>query len=536
MNEQEMQEILENLASRGFDDHQLRLDIDRNMSYGLPRFSISIEKEFGAERMYYKLNFQWFESSLGYELTSIHANHRMPVDIDKIIVNGINSNDLDRDMTEVNWSKYWESKSNEGAAYEALAIVPHCIDGLAQLLLSESLQAKFTGESLMYKHWPLEVFSKFSEEPERMGRLYEHDYSFDLKEYPNMTAQLAFLIISERTDSLKMQFSDLGASQIAEPSVESEVYRRLKFKPEKAELTFSFSNQHQYCTLQVPVFLDNGWYNLDSYILGLVQFPDINHGTFNGVDSERLDKKMSTINWREDKDIAFTEKNAEVWFPRDIELLQEELFRMTFYQEGQEAADLLMLKHWLCAPIFEDFISERAKERLLSLPIKEAQFSSNIQVDKAIGLLSGRPVWKQLAIDQEHGIWQRLISPADGREAELETFEAISKKQLGSIYDMIPVPEYRKETILRQLLNGEAVVMPANNDQIIRLELTENVDGISIFDSNRREIPFNFQLEPDWTPDQSHAVDQREIRHLSATDPRKISVKSSNKKSKGRGL
>ncbi|WP_433903241.1 hypothetical protein [Sphingobacterium puteale] len=532
MSEQEMQDLLDDLASRGFDDHQLRLDIDRNEAYGLPRFSISREKEFGEERMYYKLNFQWFESSLGYELTSIHANHRMPVDIDPIIVNGINSNDLDREMGEVNWLKYWESQLKDGPANEAMEIVPHCIDGLAQLLLSESLQAKFTGESLMYKHWPLEVFSKFSDEPKRMGRLFEHDYSFDMKEYPNMTAQLAFLIISERSDAIQMHINDLGASQIPESAIKIETSKMLKNLPDKTDLKFSFSDQQHFATLSVPVFLDKGWYNLEGYTLALAQLPEIKHGNFNGVDSERLDKKFSTVNWREDKDIAFTEKNAEVWFPRDIELLQEELFRMTFDQEGKEVADLLMLKHWLCAPIFEDFISERAKERLLSLPIKAAQFSSAIQVDKAIGLLSGRPVWKELFTDQQIGIWQRLVTPTDGRPAELETFEAISKRELSSLFDMIPVPQHKKDTVLQHLMKGIEVEVQANNGQMIRIEISEDADGLKILNSKGQQIPFNFHLDPNWGPNLHQDLNPK----ASFKDAQSISNKTSSNKPRGRSL
>ncbi len=85
MNEQEMQEILENLASRGFNDDQLRSDIDRNEAYGLPRFSISRKKEFGDELMEYRLNFQWLERSLAYELTAIHGPKDVDNKLDKIL-------------------------------------------------------------------------------------------------------------------------------------------------------------------------------------------------------------------------------------------------------------------------------------------------------------------------------------------------------------------------------------------------------------------------------------------------------------------
>jgi len=531
-----MEDLLKDLAGRGFNDERLRADIEINEAYGLPRFSISRVKEFGEERMYYKLTFQWLDSSMGYEFTAIYANHRMPVDIDQCIVNGINSIWLDQEMSKINWPMYWESKRKEEPANEALEMAYQCIDGLAQLLLSESLQAKFTGESLMYKHWPSEIFRLFSEQPDRMGRLYEHDYNFDLKEHADITAGLAYLIISERINALKMHITNMGITQVPDSVIEKEVHSLLKELPDKADLKFSFSSQEYYATLKVPVFLDKGWYNLEGYTLKLVQLPEIKHGIFNGVDSEKLDKKMSTVNWREDKDIAFVEKNAEVWFPRDIELLQEEIFRIGFYPEGKEVADLLMLKHWLCAPVFNDFISQQAKDRLIELPTRAASFSSDIHLDNALGLLYGRPVWKKLAEDQEHGLWQRLAAAADGRQAKLVTFEAISKKQLGEICNMIPVPDNKKETILRQLLHGKEVQTRANNGKMIRLELTESVDGIRIFDQKKNEIPFNFQLNADWKPAQSPLEVHQENISKQENTQQKIALQIKAARSKGKGL
>lgn len=300
---------MENLASRGFNDDQLRSDIDRNEAYGLPRFSISRKKEFGDELMEYRLNFQWLERSLAYELTAIHANHRMPLDIDQKIVNGINSIQLDQKMSIINWTKYWEIKQKGDTTDSEFEMVKECIDGLAQLLLSESSQVKFTADLLMYKHWPADMFAIFSEESERMRRLYEHDYNFHLEDHPHLTADLAFLIISERIEAITMHLTDLGAIAITESAIKDEAIKRLKKIPGITELNFSFSNQEYFANLAVPIFLDKGWYNLEGYTLEVVQLPEITHGNFNGVDSERLDNKFSTINWREDKDIAFRKQH-----------------------------------------------------------------------------------------------------------------------------------------------------------------------------------------------------------------------------------
>ncbi len=533
MNEQEMQEILENLASRGFNDDQLRSDIDRNEAYGLPRFSISRKKEFGDELMEYRLNFQWLERSLPYELTAIHANHRLPLDIDQNKVNVINSIQHDQKRLIINWTKYWEIKQKGDTTDSEFEMVKECIDGLAQLLLSESSQVKFTADLLMYKHWPADMFAIFSEESERMRRLYEHDYNFHLEDHPHLTADLAFLIISERIEAITMHLTDLGAIAITESAIKDEAIKRLKKIPGITELNFSFSNQEYFANLAVPIFLDKGWYNLEGYTLEVVQLPEITHGNFNGVDSERLDNKFSTINWREDKDIAFTENDSEVNFPKDIELLQEELFRIASDTEGKQVAESLMLKHWLTAPYFNDMITPSAMDRLAGLPVKKAVFPAEINIDEAVRLLSGRPVYlEDFKNNLTSGTWQRLSESVDGTTANIEYFQAISKKELEKIWNMLPVWEYRKDEMLQRLLDGMPAKVEAKSGDIIIIELTEKLDGLKIFDKIHQEIPFNFQLDPNWRQNQIPHLDPKASLKNDST----VSNKTSSIKRRGKSL
>lgn len=536
MSEEEMQDIIKDLASRGFKDEQLRSDIERIEALGLPTFNVTREKVFGAERMFYRLQFQWLEYNLGYELTAIAANHRMPVDIEQMIVNGINSQQLDKEMVAINWEKYWGHKLKVKPEDNFFDMAYNNIDALAQLLLNESANVNWVAEQLMYKHWPAEIFDMFSKDPQRMHNLFEHNFTFSINENPDITAELAYLIISERTPALEMHLEELRLPKALSPAINAEARSVLKDMPDAGELKFNFSTETYYVSLGVQINMHRGWYQVNSYDLAVSVFPEIKHGVFNGVDSERLDKKLATVDWRTDQSIVDTNTASGAWFPRDIELLQEELFRMTFAPEGKEVMELLTLKHWLCAPFFEDLITEQAKEMLKNMPVKSAKFSTEISVDKAINLLLGSPVYKQLSKDATQGVWQRLVSPPDGTPAFIEEFLGTSRKILGKILDMAPIPEYRKERVLDQLLKGMPVKTEANSGDMIGIRLTENTQEIKLFDRDHREIPFNFKLDPDWKPDQKHQETKQENRQHPTKFQQKIQSEDRFKKGKGKGL
>lgn len=198
MNEEDMARILEDLANRGFNDDQLRTEIENKEALSLPAFSIQREKIFEEERMFYRLFFQWSESILGFELTTIHVNHRMAMGIDKKLVNGLNSIELDKEMSGIDWGEYWESMLKGQMPKEISDQAAGCIDSIAQLLLYGTADVNLVGEQLMYKHWPPEIFALFSKAPEKIHSLYEHNFSFPLKTYADISAELAYHIISGR--------------------------------------------------------------------------------------------------------------------------------------------------------------------------------------------------------------------------------------------------------------------------------------------------------------------------------------------------
>lgn len=163
MNEEDMQRILKDLEDRGFDDGLLRWEVESKEALNLPAFTINREKNFGEDRMFYRLFFQWTEAIMGFELKAIHANHRMPVDIDRKFINGVDSIQLDKEMSGIDWGKHWETMLKNQVVREDSDQTADCIDSICQLLLHEAADVNLVGEQLMYKHWPPEYLPYFQE-------------------------------------------------------------------------------------------------------------------------------------------------------------------------------------------------------------------------------------------------------------------------------------------------------------------------------------------------------------------------------------
>lgn len=532
MNEQEIQILLEDLAGRGFDDAQLRKDIERNEALGLPVFSITRDKEFGDERMKYKLSFQWQESSLSYKLTSIDANHRMPIDIEEKKFGGFDTAILDKGMSMINWKQYWKDTLEGVKIPDSYPMAADHIDSLSQLLLSGISDAKHAAEELMYKHFPTDIFTIFSERQEIMQRLYEHSYNFSLEVYPVVTAELAYFIISERFDSLELKVEEFATKLITPEEIRNEIYRQLKWAPEQAELSFEFLSGNNSVDIIIPVSRSDGWYEPQPYWVSVTPLPEIPQGTFNNVDSDRLDKKMATVDWKNDQEIVFLNEDENIAYPRDIELLQEELFRMALDPEGKKAADLLMLKHYLHAPFFEDMISTSAHEILRELPKRSSQFGVNIPLNKAVNLVAGRPVMMETKENVGQTNWVKMDFSEAGMDGTLKNFEGISESGLKRMIEILPINDHEKTGMLISLMNGAAVKAETKIGVPITIMVRENAEDIKISDAVGREIPFNFQLDPDWEQKNEHDINPKASQK---NENIARSLPSSSKR-KGRGI
>lgn len=330
-----------------------------------------------------------------------------------------------------------------------------------------------------------------------------------------------------------MQIADLGLPHIPDSAIRNEIFKTLKHLPGKEELKFTFATENYYASLGIPIKLTKGWYKLDGYALSVTPFPEIELGIINGIDAKRIDKKLETVDWRGDDDIVSLASDNRSTFPEDIALLQEELFRLALSPEGKIVADQLMLRYWLCAPVFEDFISPGAMEMLMALPVKTHKFNSEITGKKAVNLLLGRPVLKDKPDNQGDACnWLRLIPSKKGLQ-ELVTFPALPIKELQNLINLLPVDSSLKSGIEDDLINGEIAQTVSKSDRALYLKVTDTATGIQLFDHNKKEIPYNFYMDADWMPTQG----QYGSLNQQPPDAKESEAKSkSRKKNYGRRL
>ncbi|GEM_PF-965156 len=528
MKQENLDIILNELDRRGFSDQLLAEEIKWLAAYNLPVFSLKRQKQFGGERIDYRLIFQWNDPELKYELKSIGVWHRMDVNFEPVTYLGIDIAALDKKMASINWEEYWElAKKGISLAAVITDDINSSIKAISDLLHEGNTEVQLIAEELMYKYFPAEIFVIFAPKPERLSRFYEHSFTFDLEHYPNISAEIAYLLITEKADSLESQLDEFLPDQISDSEIRNEIYNKMGSIPQEALLDFNWiTKDGSLVELSVPVTKKDNWYGIDLYQLSVRQLPEIPKGTFNKVDAKALNQKMEKIDWKDNVDLVFIKNDEDIGFDQEAEFIQEELFRMALVPEGKQAADLLMLKYFYAVPFFEDQIRQEAYQLLENLPSKIAYLTPETSVDNALNLIKGNPVLiNRIVHENNPGEWLRMEFPGQDMAGELITFTGISMSELRKLVSVLPVDVNDLFTIEEKLIGGESIVVESKLGKPISIKMTQDADRIMICDVHEREIPFNFRLDPDWIP--------KEVQITNAHSEQKQQTKGHEKKTAG---
>lgn len=498
----EMNDLLTDLRKRGFDDEQLASDLRKAESYGLPVFSVKRTKQFGDENMDYRLLFMWNDEEMKFELSALEVKHRLPVIIDPIVYNGFDAARLDKDMALLDWKQYWTLQTRNMILPPHLADAAGVLDGLAQLLLSGGTDIVKVAEDLMYKYFPAEIFAIFATDPERYKRIYEHSFNYELEHYPQISAELAYLLITERADSLESQLGEFIPGMVSDSAIRNEVYNKLKANPKEVLLQFNWvTHEGLAVELNIPVEKKDNWPHVLLYQLIVSQLPELPKGVFNGVDAEILAKRMAQIDWKDDEDLVFADSKGDIAYTVEVELIQEELFRMALEPEGKIASDLLMLRYFQTVPFFEDLISETAYKFLENLPKKVVYLSTETSVDEALNMIKGNPVQIKGVPDHIEENWFRLEFSTPDKAGELIELKGVKPRELEEMVAVIPMKYDDFPGSADRLMKGERIETESKSGVPITIMMTKEADRVIICDTNGKEIPFNFHLDPDWKPD-----------------------------------
>lgn len=511
MSKETIEELIVDLKEKGFEGKQLEADLWEMEVLGAPVFTIMHEQLFDDEKMTYKLKFaKVVPDSSGHTLVGLNATHRMPVDISNTESISIDLEQLDADMASQPWP---QSPAPDTEDHPALARSSGTIlDRLNALYHSHEPNSLQVRNELMYKHWPEEIYSKFSTtEYRNLKAAYEHSYDFKEEELAGMTAQLAYHIISERLDSLYDKISILHIEECADIDIREILQRELRHNPDEFMLRQEFNFQDCSLTVLIPVTKIEGWYHLDTYQLSVRQFPQIIHGVFNGVDSAYLEQKMAVINWNDTASL-FTLTGEEEPIPyRDVSLIEEELFRLESHPEGKKIGEMLRLKFHADADFFQDFISDDAWKLLEQLPESAFYFPVEIDIPVAVNLLLGSPVMPNISPEMrsDKDTWLKMTQNKQS-ELSLDSIKGISKKDLVEMVSTLPAGIGEKETIAAGLFNGQRRMFQSENGEKYMVKLSPSADTLLLFNRDGKPVPYNFKLDPDWKPGQEQATKRQQ--------------------------
>lgn len=533
MDEKQLKDLMVDLADRGFADDTLEKDISAYAALGLPLFSVKIQRDFEKEKMFFKLTFERQENGKPYRLANIYTKYRRPIAIYREMIKDVNVLRLEEKMSAVDWESYWQKLKNREIITGSLGEISDIYSDISKILSTENSDDRELGLLLMYKHWPEEMFDFLAGNYEFGVEAYERNMACRLDEYPYLTAERAFLMMSERIDSLENIMMELEIPETFEEDIRNSLYKILEEVPDHAELNLEFNTEDKHLSLAIALKKTDGWYSLGDYTIQATDFPPIAHGVFNGVDSEHLDKKLSTIDWRDDPHlVSLSEEKEEFEFDPEVEEMEEELWRLALDPTGKIIVDQLRVKHFLGAPYFEATINDEAFEWLASLPKKTTRFPVDIPVPQAIHMMSGRPVHGRFQEWNRSDTWLK-VDYQNSDTGNIVSIEGIAETDLEAMVDMLPVNSRRKANIVTDLKSGKRVGEISTYRTLFYVELSTDARTLQLYNHQGKFIPFNFRLDPNWNPVDTKVNSTQVMKEKQPATQRKV---AGNGKRKGKNL
>ena len=108
-------ELIAYLKSLGFEGDLLEDNIMKQCQEFQKSFQIEHRVAFGDELMRYRLRFAYDRQFQAYRITGYEATHRNHVDLDHKQIDGIDTADLERRISAIDWKEHFDShgfKSN----------------------------------------------------------------------------------------------------------------------------------------------------------------------------------------------------------------------------------------------------------------------------------------------------------------------------------------------------------------------------------------------------------------------------------------
>lgn len=528
MDSEKEKELLDYLASLGFEGENIAGKIHVQAEKNLPLIVIGQYKFFGEERMRYDLYLRRDPQFDAYRLEKYEATLRNPVPVEHKIINGLDTAVLEQKMKTVDWQQYFRNKNDPAYRPEAIDNIMVDLFGLLNPPVPEGPPAY---HKLAFKYWPEEAWD---DAVKKLKPAYEQNRSFIAGEYGMANANLAWHIMSGRFDDLFEKFRVLGLEDFPGTEVYPKLEEFLSGNPDDFLFQCSRNQPEGLADFVIAVSKIDDWYQIYSYKAIVTPHPSIEHGRFDNIDTRRLEQQMQQINWHDDRQLFIMHEDREPDFTPAVSDIQEQVYRLSQNMAGADTADKLMLKYWIGTTFFEDMIPQTAWDELKERAVREQQFQVEISARAAYNLLNGRAVLgtARQQIEEESLPWVRL--ELDQKENNgfypVTTTEGFNKTELEFQLGMLPFTNSRFYAVRNGLLCGDIVPVTLENGTRLKIEASPEQRTLNIYTPDMRPVPVNLRFDPDWKP----AVQQH--RQQQKKDHQQFKTAPSPKRRKGKGL
>jgi hypothetical protein len=531
MTSEQEKELIEYLASMGFIDDTLAVQIHQNAERKLPSFRIQLIRDYGEERMQYDLQFRRDMQFNSYRLEEYEAKHRYPIEILPQIINGINTLDLSDRMSLIDWKSFFKDV-RAGFDGDQLTQIDSIMDDLVKLESGNDANGWEAQKKLQYKYWPESAYDPASM---HFKNSLEHKRTFMPHENGMCNADLAYHVVSGRLDELHEKLSTVEVDQQFGEDLYVELERKLSKNPADFDIKFFRNDPEGFSEITIPIYKEDNDYVVEEYTVSFTPYPEIQHGNFAGINTKELEDMMRQIDWHDPKQLFVFRDVEEPQFPQNINDVQDQIYRLSQDMAGSDVADKLMLKYWADADFFESMVPQAAWDHLESLPKKEQDFPLELTAKTAVNLLSGRAAINKLEGNED---WVRfdLSGKNIHDEYPIIHISGFQTKDLETVLDRLPVPQHNYYLIRNALLAGDITQTKLNDERKVLLVADPEHQTIQVYTTGMKLIPTNLRLDPDWKPDGSQTINVK-------IDAGQSAMKNTNnrptrpiKRSRGKGI
>lgn len=534
MNSEQERELIEFLSSIGFEGPEFTEELKRNISLNTPRFSIPYKKNYGDEQMFFELHFKQDHQFNAYRLEKYKATHRRPINIEHKTINGVNTGILEQRMQRENWDDYFGKQQGYQNQLD-LSFVKDTLASLNKLSEGQNFDGIKIQEELMFKHWPDSAYEHGSKDD--LKYLYEHSREFVATEYSMCNTHLAYYIVSGKLDDLYEKLGYIKLDQYPGFDLHADLEKILSRNPERFEIKCSRNQPEGFTEYIVPVEKVNGDFELEQYKIIYTPYPEIKHGTYNGIDSSELESMMQKIDWHNDRQLfIFNDEDPPPFQPKVADI-QEQMYQLSQDLVGTGIADQLQLKYWADATFFDSVIDQLAWDYLETLPKRQEEFPCDIEAFVAYNLMCGRAVQQEFLLPfiENSGTWMRLDHDNKNPDGFIH-IESYPGKDLESTMGLLPLTNLNYYQILNSLKRGGVPMATLKNGKEVLLEANPEQKSINIYTPDKQPIYTNIHFDPDWMPPVKTDQQAKDIAALQVKHPAGQGGKFKKKRGKGKGL